>query len=94
MTAAASPLEHMEGSLRELLFLQLRSLGLFRDQANAERRRAEIAALGFTPQSIARTEELPVYWLDYATDRTHPLDWRSKLGTGAAALREQAIECF
>ncbi|HEV7490579.1 MAG TPA: SPOR domain-containing protein [Rhodanobacteraceae bacterium] len=70
------------------------SLGLFRDQANAERRRAEIAALGFTPQSIARTEELPVYWLDYATDRAHPLDWRGKLGPGAAALHEQAIECF
>jgi len=70
------------------------SLGLFRDQANAERRRSEIAALGFSPQSIARTEELPVYWLDYATDRAHPLDWRSKLGAGAAALREQAIECF
>jgi hypothetical protein len=70
------------------------SLGLFRDQGNAERRRAEIAALGFDPQSIARTEELPVYWLDYATDRAHPLDWRSKLGAGAAALREQPIECF
>ena len=70
------------------------SLGLFRDQANAERRRAEIAALGFVPQSIARTEELPVYWLDYATDRAHPLDWRSKLGASAAALREQPIECF
>ena len=70
------------------------SLGLFRDQANAERRRAEIAGLGFTPQSIARTEELPVYWLDYATDRAHPLDWRGKLGNGAAALHEQAIECF
>jgi hypothetical protein len=70
------------------------SLGLFRDQGNAERRRAEIAALGFDPQSIARTEELPVYWLDYATDRAHPLDWRSKLGASAAALREQPIECF
>jgi len=70
------------------------SLGLFRDQGNAERRRAEIAALGFTPQAIARTEELPVYWLDYATDRAHPLDWRGKLGAGAAALREQPIECF
>ena len=70
------------------------SLGLFRDQNNAERRRAEIAALGFTPQSIARTEELPVYWLDYATDRAHPLDWRARLGAGAAALREQAIACF
>jgi len=70
------------------------SLGLFRDQSNAERRRAEIAALGFAPQSIARTEELPVYWLDYATDRTRPVDWRSKLGAGAAALREQPIQCF
>jgi SPOR domain len=70
------------------------SLGLFRDQGNAERRRAEIAALGFAPQSIARTEELPVYWLDYAVDRAHPLDWRAKLGAGATALREQVIECF
>jgi hypothetical protein len=70
------------------------SLGLFRDQNNAERRRAEIAALGFAPQSIARTEELPVYWLDYATDRARPVDWRSRLGAGAGALREQPIECF
>lgn len=70
------------------------SLGLFRDQGNAERRRTEIAALGFNPQSIARTEELPVYWLDFAIDRAHPLDWRAKLGAGAAALREQPIQCF
>ena len=70
------------------------SLGLFRDQGNAERRRTEIAALGFNPQSIARTEELPVYWLDFAVDRAHPLDWRAKLGAGAAALHEQPIQCF
>jgi cell division septation protein DedD len=70
------------------------SLGLFRDQGNAERRRSEIAALGFAPQSIARTEELPVYWLDYAIDKAHPIDWRTKLGAGAGALREQPIECF
>lgn len=70
------------------------SLGLFRDPDNAERRRAQIAALGFTPDSIARTEELPVYWLDYATDRAHPVDWRAKLGGAAASLREQPIECF
>lgn len=70
------------------------SLGLFRDQGNAERRRAEISALGFNPQSVARTEELPVYWLDYAVDKAHPLDWKARLGGGAAALREQPIECF
>jgi SPOR domain len=70
------------------------SLGLFRDEGNAERRRNEIAALGFNPQSVARTEELPVYWLDFATDRAHPVDWRSKLGAGAAGLSEQPIQCF
>ncbi len=68
------------------------SLGLFREQANAERRRTEITALGFAPQLIQRTEELPVYWIDYATAREQPLDWRAKVA--AADLREQAIECF
>ena len=69
------------------------SLGLFRDQGNAERRRAEIAALGFTPQSIARTEELPVYWIDFAEERDHPLDWRAHL-SAQPALRQQTVRCF
>lgn len=42
------------------------SLGLFRDQNNAERRRAELAALGFDPKVNTRTEDLPVYWIDFA----------------------------
>jgi len=42
------------------------SLGLFRDRNNAERRRAEITGLGFSPQVITRTEELPQYWVDIA----------------------------
>ncbi len=68
------------------------SLGLFREQANAERRRAEITALGFTPQLTQRTEELPVYWVDYATAREQPLDWRAKVAT--TDLREETIACF
>ncbi|MEO8011421.1 MAG: SPOR domain-containing protein [Dokdonella sp.] len=69
------------------------SLGLFREQANAERRRAEITAMGFKPELIQRTEELPVYWIDYATASATPLDWRVRIGA-KSDLREQAIECF
>ncbi|GAA0712789.1 SPOR domain-containing protein [Dokdonella soli] len=69
------------------------SLGLFRDQGNAERRRAEIAALGFTPQVNTRTEDLPAYWLDYALAGSEPLDWRRRV-TAQRDLREDAIDCF
>ncbi len=69
------------------------SLGLFREQANAERRRAEITAMGFKPELIQRTEELPVYWIDYATASATPLDWRPRVAADSD-LREQPIECF
>ncbi len=69
------------------------SLGLFREQANAERRRAEIVGMGFAAQVVQRTEELPVYWIDFAQARAQPLDWRARIG-GSSELREQAIACF
>jgi hypothetical protein len=69
------------------------SLGLFRDHSNAERRRAEIAALGFTPQVGTRTEDVPEYWLDFAVGTGEPLDWQAQL-VGVADLREQPIDCF
>ncbi|MEP7042867.1 MAG: SPOR domain-containing protein [Dokdonella sp.] len=69
------------------------SLGLFRDQGNAERRRAEIAGLGFAPQTNARTEDLPTYWLDFALAGSEALDWRSRLSS-ARDLREETISCF
>jgi cell division septation protein DedD len=68
------------------------SLGLFRDKGNAEKRRGEVAALGFAPELITRTEELPVYWLDFATDPLRPVDWRSRVAT--RDLREQPVTCF
>ncbi len=68
------------------------SLGLFRDQSNAERRRAEIAAQGFKPELVQRSEELPVYWIDYAADPERPVEWRSLLH--ASDLHEQAATCF
>jgi hypothetical protein len=69
------------------------SLGLFRDQSNAERRRAEIAALGFAPKVTARTEDLPSYWLDFALAGSAPVDWRANVAT-SGDLREETIACF
>lgn len=69
------------------------SLGLFRDQLNAERRRAEITALGLKPQMTARTEEMPQYWIDYATRDELPIAWRPRID-GAPELREEPIDCF
>jgi cell division septation protein DedD len=69
------------------------SLGLFREQANAERRKAEIAALGFEPQLIQRTEELPVYWVDYASDASSSFDWRAHVAS-VNGLEERVIDCF
>jgi cell division septation protein DedD len=70
------------------------SLGLFRDQGNAERRRAEIAALGLAPKVAARTEDLPAYWLDLALAGAGPLDWRGRLPAAARELREETIACY
>lgn len=69
------------------------SLGLFRDQNNAEKRRNEIAALGFKPELVARTEELPVYWVDFAQHSQRPVNWRARL-SNLADLKQQAITCF
>jgi hypothetical protein len=52
------------------------SLGLFRERANAERRRSEIAALGFAPAIAERTEQSPVYWIDYAQRPGAAIQWR------------------
>jgi hypothetical protein len=69
------------------------SLGLFREQANAERRKSEIAAMGFSPQLVQRTEELPVYWVDLARERDRTIDWRTHV-TNTNGLEERVIDCF
>ncbi|MHB8680010.1 MAG: SPOR domain-containing protein, partial [Rudaea sp.] len=69
------------------------SLGLFHEQVNAQKRLNEIAALGFAPQLIARTEDLPVYWIDFAENGKHPVDWRSHVNP-QLDLRQQSVTCF
>jgi cell division septation protein DedD len=68
------------------------SLGLFRDRGNAEKRRNEVAALGFSPDLVTRTEELPVYWIDFASDPQRRLDWRKHVAQ--RDLREEPVACF
>ena len=69
------------------------SLGLFHDQTNAEKRRNEIAQLGFRPEMVARTEELPVYWVDFAQDSHNPVNWRSRV-PNQPDLHQQTVTCF
>lgn len=52
------------------------SLGLFRDRENADRRVAELQALGFMPALTDRQDELPEYWLEYAVVAGANVDWR------------------
>ncbi|HVF35579.1 MAG TPA: SPOR domain-containing protein [Candidatus Saccharimonadia bacterium] len=69
------------------------SLGLFRERANADRRRAEIAALGFAPEVTERVEDLPMYWLDVAVRPDAPFDWRDHL-PDFLGIRDESISCF
>ncbi len=69
------------------------SLGLFHDPANAEKRRSEVHALGFKPEVIQRSDEVPAYWVDYVQADAQPLDWRA-LVPARSELHAQPIDCF
>lgn len=66
------------------------SLGLFRDLPNAEARRTEVQALGFTPMLQERREETPNYWVEFAAGAD--LDWRAQLG-GYTGVDASPIDC-
>jgi hypothetical protein len=60
------------------------SLGLFKDPANARRRREQVVAAGFPAQMTERTESVPEYWLDVVMADNGHSDWRSRLhGVGS-----------
>jgi len=54
------------------------SLGLFKDQDNAHKRRAEVAAAGFPARITKRTETAPQYWLDLVAEGDR-FDWRRRI---------------
>ena len=55
------------------------SLGLFKDPANARKRRDQIVAAGFPAQMSERTETVPEYWLDLIPVDSSHFDWRSRI---------------
>ena len=68
------------------------SLGLFKDPANARKRRDEVAAAGFDPQIQERTEQVPEYWLDLVVADGARFDWRGRVGT--AGVGSHSTSCF
>jgi len=55
------------------------SLGLFKDPANARKRRDEVVAAGFPARLVERGETVPEYWLDLVAANGSHFDWRSRI---------------
>jgi hypothetical protein len=66
------------------------SLGLFRDLGNAEKRRDELAELGFQPVLEPRTAEAPAWWIDLAAEAG--FDWRTPLPR-QDGLEARTVDC-
>lgn len=69
------------------------SLGLFRERANAEQRHAQLTGLNLNPMLGERTEQAPVYWIDFAQAGSAMVDWRARLAA-SSSLTENRIDCF
>jgi hypothetical protein len=68
------------------------SLGLFKDPANARKRRDEVTAAGFPARMSERDESVPEYWLDLVMADNAGTDWRSRIkATGAGS---HSAGCF
>jgi hypothetical protein len=68
------------------------SLGLFKDPANARKRRDQLQAAGFSAQMSERVESVPEYWLDVVVNQTDPARWRARLqGLGVGS---HSTGCF
>jgi hypothetical protein len=68
------------------------SLGLFKDPANARKRRDQIVAAGFPAQMSERSETVPEYWLDLIPVDSAHFDWRSRVHD--PAIGSHSTGCF
>jgi hypothetical protein len=67
------------------------SLGLFKDQDNARKRRAEAAAAGFAARIAERSETVPQYWLDLVSENSR-FDWRGRIHS--SGVGSHSTSCF
>ncbi|MBT2145780.1 MULTISPECIES: SPOR domain-containing protein [unclassified Rhodanobacter] len=68
------------------------SLGLFKDPANARKRRDEVTAAGFPARMSERSENVPEYWLDLVVADGGNFDWRSHVRAGG--IDSHSTGCF
>ena len=68
------------------------SLGLFKDPANALKRRDDIVAAGFPARMSERSENVPEYWLDLVVADASHFDWRSRIR--ADGIGSHSTGCF
>ena len=68
------------------------SLGLFKDPANARKRRDEVVAAGFPARLAERTENVPEYWLDLVVADGSRFDWHRRIR--AAGVGSHSTGCF
>jgi len=68
------------------------SLGLFKDPANARKRRDEVSAAGFAAQLQERSEQVPEYWLDLVVADGDRFDWRDRVRAGGVG--SHSTTCF
>ncbi|MBU6247825.1 MAG: SPOR domain-containing protein [Xanthomonadaceae bacterium] len=68
------------------------SLGLFKDPANARKRREELVAAGFPAQMTERVDTVPEYWLDVVVPDAGSASWRQRVR--ALAVGSHSTGCF
>ena len=68
------------------------SLGLFKDPANARKRRDDVIAAGFPARMSERSESVPEYWLDLVVPDGARFDWRSRIH--GASVGSHSASCF
>lgn len=68
------------------------SLGLFKDPANARKRRDEVVAAGFAARMVERSDTVPEYWLDLVVTNGSRFDWRSRIN--ASGVGSHSTGCF
>ncbi|WP_449429492.1 SPOR domain-containing protein [Rhodanobacter umsongensis] len=68
------------------------SLGVFKDPANARKRRDEVIAAGFPARMSERGDSVPEYWLDLVVADGSHFDWRSRIRANGIGSRRTG--CF
>ncbi len=68
------------------------SLGLFKDPANARKRRDDVIAAGFPARMSERSESVPEYWLDLVIADSSGFNWRSRIS--ASGVGSHSTGCF